>query len=738
MSRTLAVALPVAFWLGARGSVAADGVPWLALGTLALLAFTRPPGPMALVLAAAAGGALCGAGERRWRAATPPTPPSSPFEATVSAVTLRGPWVDVRLAPDTHPDHRAIVRLTRRPPGLAPGARVRAVARLRSLAPADEPGGWDAEARGGLERVVWRGRGAVDLRRPAEGVAEWPLRAREAARRRLAASERPYGAALLTGLLLGDRAAVPESALEALRATGTGHLLAVSGLHVGGLALVLAGLALAAARRALAAHPERWALLAAPAVLGFVALAQFPLSACRAGLMVGLYLAGRALGRRTDPVVVLGWAAVVLLARGPAAGSGAGFQLSFGAVAALLWLGAGRGPIGAVLTAVVAAAATAPIEAWHFGTVAPGAPVANLLLCPPVALVLVPLGLLGLALAPLTPLPLELAAIGAEMLAAVAETLAGHGGSLVVGRWMAPAIAIPLAALVGWRAGRPRMALAAAGVLAMLAAIGRPTASAVDFLPVGQGDAVLLRGRHGAVLVDAGPDPRGFRLVGALRRAGIRRLEAVAISHAHPDHFAGLGALLDRFEIGEIWFNGRPGGQQWRALARRVAARGMALRAPPDGLDLGGLRLTALTGGGAGLSENDASLTMRVDGSAASVLLTGDVEAAGEARLLAEALGPVSVLKSPHHGSRTSSGPALLARLCPAAVVHTVGRHNRHRLPHPAVEARYAAAGIDGYRTDRDGRVTVDLDEGRIRAHRRPARDLPPAGCGVSQRGDAR
>ncbi len=751
MSRLVAICLPLAFWLGAALGPT-PGALYIALGALLVAGVWR--GPPGVLLAAAAGGVLCGIGEHHWRDALPVEPPPTPTYATVRAVSLAGGTVDVRLAPDGAPAHGATLRLARRPAGLAPGARVRAVGRWRPLAPADEPGGWDAAARGARDGVAWRARGALDVVTPAPGYAAWSIRAREAARRRLAASRRPYGAALLTGLLLGDRAAVPESARDALQATGTGHLLAVSGLHVGGLALVVGGFGLALARRWPAVHTHRWAAaLAAPAVLGFVTLAQFPLSACRAGLMVGLYLVGRGLGRRPDGVILLGWAAVILLADGPAGAAGAGFQLSFGAVGALLWLATGPASAGAApadgisraarrlrlatSTAVIAAAATAPVEAWHFGTVAPLAPLANLLLCPLAAMVLVPLGLVGLALAPLTGLPLDVAAAGAEGLTALAEVFAGWGGSWIVGRAMAPAAAIPLAVLVLLRMGRPRAASAGALLLAGIAAIARPAGGAVDFLPVGQGDAVLVRSAGHAMLVDAGPDPTGFRLLGALRRAGIDRLDAVFVSHAHPDHFAGLSALVDRVDIGAVWFNGRRGGRSWQAMARRLTARGVPLRrARPGRFSVGGLAVSVLVGGprpSEPLSENDASLVLRVDGPAASVLLTGDLEAAGEARLLAEAPRPVTVLKAPHHGSRTSSGPALLDRLCPAAVVHTVGRHNRFGLPHPAVLARYAAADIDNHRTDRDGRVTLDLDVGSIGAHRRARRRLPPAGCRLSR-----
>jgi competence protein ComEC len=97
-----------------------------------------------------------------------------------------------------------------------------------------------------------------------------------------------------------------------------------------------------------------------------------------------------------------------------------------------------------------------------------------------------------------------------------------------------------------------------------------------------------------------------------------------------------------------------------------------------------------------------------------TVLLTGDVEEAGEAAL-AEHLGPVTVLKAAHHGSRTSSTEPLLARARPRHVVFCVGRRNRYGFPHPEVVERYQALGSECHRTDLDGAVTVESDGKDVR-----------------------
>ena len=105
---------------------------------------------------------------------------------------------------------------------------------------------------------------------------------------------------------------------------------------------------------------------------------------------------------------------------------------------------------------------------------------------------------------------------------------------------------------------------------------------------------------------------------------------------------------------------------------------------------------------------------LRVRHGAVSVLLPGDGEADGEAALL-PALGPVTVLKAPHHGSRTSSTPELLQRLRPRYVVFCVGRNNRYGFPHPEVAERYRALGTECLRTDIDGAVTLESDGRDVR-----------------------
>jgi competence protein ComEC len=255
-----------------------------------------------------------------------------------------------------------------------------------------------------------------------------------------------------------------------------------------------------------------------------------------------------------------------------------------------------------------------------------------------------------------------------------------------------------------------------------------PPALEVWFLPVGQGDATLLRLPSGhTVLVDTGGErgrhPGREVVVPLLRALAVRRLDLVVISHGDFDHAGELADIARVYPPRELWlgeaYAARP---EVLSLTERLRAGGTVVRV------LGGGERRAFRLGSTALvllhplppdarrrypdmTENDNSLVLMVEDAGRRVLLAGDLEQAGEAPLLERWGGRLraDLLKVPHHGSRTSSSAALLLEVMPRLAVFSVGPDNRFGFPHPEVAARYRRLGVGTLRTDRDGLVVVRL-----------------------------
>jgi competence protein ComEC len=642
------------------------------------------------------------------------------------------------------------------------GARVRARLRLREPGGLQNPGARDrrrALDRSGIGALARLEKPALSTRlsgRDAPGTFGSIHRLRSTIRTRL--GQVGPGGALIRALALGDRSGLPRSLSETLAGLGLSHLLAVSGLH---LALV-SGLVFTAVRAVLVFVPGfaarrdvRRSALAAAVVAAtlYAGLAGWGVPVRRALVLLLALALAVAAGRDRGRAAPLAAAALGILAFEPEALFLPGPQLSFAASAALLaslrgtphvqgrnalatWL------IGMVRASATAIAATAPLAAWHMGRVAPLGVIANLVGIPWTACVLLPLSLVASFAAAIPALPgsdvmIEVAArVGAATLHSV-EWVAARVPVVpprpppAVGAWMGCGL-VSLATLLA-RSTRARVA----GALAIGALLTFAPAAEIDpprprlaFLDVGQGDAVLVQSRSssgegpgGSVVVDAGTAIPGgldlgrYAVVPALRALGVERLDLVVASHGDLDHRGGLPAVVEAFPVGEVWlpFGARadPSFEALLATARVRGVRVVERGANSESIRLDGMIVTPLwpardAGGG---SRNDRSLVLRVEVAGHRVLLTGDLEASGEASLLASGVDlRADILKLSHHGSRSSSTEAFLGAVDPLLAVASAPYRGRFAMPHPEVLERTRRRGIPVWWTGRDGAVLVGLE----------------------------
>ncbi|MFC6090650.1 DNA internalization-related competence protein ComEC/Rec2 [Saccharothrix lopnurensis] len=546
----------------------------------------------------------------------------------------------------------------------------------------------------------------------------------------------PEPAGLLPALVVGDTSRLAPRVVEEFRTAGLAHVLAVSGANLailcGAVLLVL---------RLFRLGPRGCAAGAMAALVGFVVLAGPEPSVLRAAVMGAVALLALVLGRERSAVPALAAAVVVLVLYDPELATDPGFGLSVVATAALVllaprWSAAMRErgvPVGlaeALAVPVAANLATAPLVAGISGQVSLVAVVANLLVGPVVA----PATVLGVSAAVLAPVHEPVARLVVEVAGPAVSWL------ITVGRHAA---AVPGAA-VGWPEGwvggvllagvlvlgwvvlrlrRLRVLVVAAVAGAVVVLVPLEVVSprwpvqgwSVVACDVGQGDAVVLATaeRDRAVLVDTGPDP--VPVLSCLRRLGVRRIPLVVLSHLHADHVGGLAAVLAEREVGAVAVGpARRPGWAWEEVRERARAAGVRvvelsagqrLGWPGLGLDVLGPRAGPV--GETNTAVNDASLVLRASTAAGRVLLTGDVELAGQADLLDGHVDlRADVLKVPHHGSRYSS-PAFLAAVRPRIALVSVGAGNRYGHPSGVVVDALVKQGALVLRTDRDGDTAV-------------------------------
>jgi competence protein ComEC len=557
-------------------------------------------------------------------------------------------------------------------------------------------------------------------------------------------------AAIVTAIVIGDRAGLDQTVQQSLQQAGTYHVIAISGGNIA----ILAGLMLAFFRWA-GALGRTASLLSMTILIFYGALVGGGASVDRATLMAVVYFAARAADQRSPPLNTLAIAAALLVTVQPFSIADPAFVLTFGATLAILVVAPAIPPLvprrllPAVALLVASAATEAvlfPAGALFFSRVTFAGLALNFLAIPLMAvaqiagMAVVPLALASTTLAQAAGF---VAYIGAEGLVRSAELV--RFAPVLAFRVAPPAwwaVAIYYVSLAAcWQSSKKSVFSAISAISALIVVVSAIWMLAepwawlaargdgqlhASFLDVGQGDSAFIRLPHGStLLVDAGglvgvsTFDIGDRVVApVLRAAGVRRLDYLVLTHGDPDHIGGAGAIVEEFRPRHIWEGiPVPRFEPLKILHAAADVRGLAWAnvTAGDHLQIDEVTIAVLHPSAPDWERqrvrNDDSIVLELSWRDVSFILTGDIGKAVERDLIpAVAAAPVRILKVPHHGSLTSSTPEFIHALRPRIAVFSVGRSNHFGHPASDVIDRYREAGVEIFRTDRDGEIDVESD----------------------------
>lgn len=556
------------------------------------------------------------------------------------------------------------------------------------------------------------------------------------------------GRAAVAALACGFRGALDETGdYEAFKASGLAHVIAVSGSH---LSLVVG--IVACALRGAGAGPRASAVASAAFIAGYLVVSGMPVSAVRSAVMAVCGLASVFAGRRPSSLNGLGVCVAALVVADPACAASVSFALSAGSTAAIVLLAPllrswartalPRAPRtladGIALTGAASVGST-PLSAAVFSQVPLVSLPANLVAAPLFsAACALGLGgaLLAVACPPLAPWALAPALPFAEALLFAARMFASAPFACVPASVSVPAAVAASLAIGGalWAAwpqpSRRMLAVGAATCASCLAAlaVALPWASGDEIvaLDVGQGDAVLVRSAGSAVLVDTGTEDA--RLLSALARHGVLRLDAVVVTHPDDDHCGSLPALSRAVEVDRVIVAGDlldcacDACAGLRETASQAASETVGLDVG-DVVSVGRFALRAIWPDGFSDEGGNAdslcfAVGYDVDGDGAgewNALLVGDAEDEQLRELVGSGrVGDVDVYKVGHHGSAAAISPETAALIQPEIAIVSVGAGNRYGHPSPDALAALEGVGCEVLRTDERGDVSLRFSAERI------------------------
>ncbi|UKL14635.1 DNA internalization-related competence protein ComEC/Rec2 [Dissulfurimicrobium hydrothermale] len=661
---------------------------------------------------------------------------------------------------------------------ISPGDWIRFKASLRPVRNFKTPGAFDIETWWATRKVLVTGyvKGPLDIAiighsdsSVAMGRARYLIE--HARKQLLVAIDRVFigdAKGFAAALLVGESSWLSPEIKEAFSRTGTSHLLAVSGLHMGLMALFIGGLIRFLLLRSqwIALHLPVKKIATLCALIGaiiYMGLAGLSPSAVRATIMVIAFGAAYLFGRPQTPLNSLAIAAWCILIYEPLDLFNISFELSFAAAFFLIlfsnyffilekdkigagWLTVKIGQLRAfILVSIVAALGTAPLVAWYFQRVSILSLPVNMILVPLTSMLILPglmLGALTMAVSPV---------LGTYLWKVIGYVI-GFGLNIVnhvsVLDWAAISMPRPiiwqvvlfyfafilLAFALGSLNERKKVqvvVLALAMVSAIVSAvpwpliIPRQDALRLHVLDVGQGlsQVVELPGQRLMVIDGGGLMGSDFdvgeRVVAPfIRTLGYSKIDILVASHPEYDHIGGLPALIRGFRVGEFWTNGdsADGTQSWQDIMKECVKKGIRHRIleSDEAFYVKDALIEVMTPGGCHeLADtfNARCLVIMISYKGRSMLLTGDIDKNREACLVSNGLADIDVLVVPHHGSKRSSSQAFINAARPILAIVSSGWRNHLGLPKSEIIERYKDIKSRILRTDRDGTITVEIKD---------------------------
>jgi competence protein ComEC len=605
--------------------------------------------------------------------------------------------------------------------------------RLRRPRGFSNPGGYDQEARllregvgasGYVKSATNQGRDWRDIARSPVLVARGAIA--DAIREVLGA--RP-ATGIVAGLAVGLQDALSREQWRELARSGTSHLMAISGMHIGMFATVAAWLTSRVQRwrqrrGSLGARRDAAVVAGTLAAFGYSLLAGWSVPTQRTMIMITMVAVALLLRRRVGVADALSLGAIAVLLFDPLAPLAVGFWLSFGAVAAILLATTG----GLAKAGIVAGFAEAqfavtiglvPVLAACFGNVSLVSALVNIFAIPLYTLFIVPAIMVATTVVLAVPSPGAAALRGVAWVIEFTWPLISAPAAWPLATWGVAAlpawawivlVAGAVAAMVPLPApGRVAGALMVVALCAWRAVPPAQGSAHFALLDVGQGLAAVVETRHHLLVYDTGPAFRSGTDAGVLvvepylRSRGRRQVDLLVASHDDGDHTGGSMSLAELMPVRHFAASGKALDGIGDGPAERCRA---GVRWTWDGVDFEWLHpaSTLLR------RDNDRSCVLLVRAGNEALLLTGDIQRDAEAEMLGRGLpAGITVVVVPHHGSRTSSGQGLVDATRPRWALVPAGYRNRWGFPAPSVLERWSRTGAQALDTATSGAIEIDL-----------------------------